>query len=317
MTRLMMLVVVLSMVSFGAWSYAKPVEVEVGSVAWGRDLDAAYARSAETGKPVLVLFQEVPGCQGCQDFGKTVLTQPLLVEAIEDSFVPVLVYNNRGGEDRKLLKAFNEPAWNFQVIRYLDAKGKDIIPRKDVVWTLDGNAKRMVDALKAAKRPVPAYLESLAYTGAGKDLAVAAVAQYCFWTGEVAIGKLDGVVSTEAGFYDGHEVTKVIYDPQRIDLAGVVRGAAAGQKVDAVYVPQGSPTAGVSGVKPFGAGYRVAPASDQMRQMNGYGALLALPGLTEMQETKLNALIRTDRDQALAWLSPRQQAALLSGASVK
>ena len=215
------------------------------------------------------------------------------------------------------MKEFNEPAWNFQVIRYLNAEGKDIIPRKDVVWTLDGNAKRMVETLKAAGRPVPEYLQSLAYTGQSKDLAVAAVAQYCFWTGEVAIGKLDGVVSTEAGFYGGHEVTKVVYDPQRIDLAGVVRGAAAGQKVDAVYVPAGSPADGVSGVKPFGKGYRVAPASDQMRQMQGYGPLLALPGLTEMQETKLNALIRTDRNQALAWLSPRQQAALSSGAKAK
>ena len=34
---------------------------ELGNVAWGRDLDAAKAKSAETGKPILVLFQEVPG----------------------------------------------------------------------------------------------------------------------------------------------------------------------------------------------------------------------------------------------------------------
>ena len=34
---------------------------ELGRVAWGRDLDAAKAKSAETGKPILLLFQEVPG----------------------------------------------------------------------------------------------------------------------------------------------------------------------------------------------------------------------------------------------------------------
>ncbi len=34
---------------------------ELGSVAWGRDLDAAKAKSAETSKPILLLFQEVPG----------------------------------------------------------------------------------------------------------------------------------------------------------------------------------------------------------------------------------------------------------------
>ncbi len=36
-------------------------QVELGAVKWNRDLDAAKKKSAETGKPVLVLFQEVPG----------------------------------------------------------------------------------------------------------------------------------------------------------------------------------------------------------------------------------------------------------------
>ena len=35
--------------------------VEVGNVHWGRDFDAALKMSAASGKPVLVLFQEVPG----------------------------------------------------------------------------------------------------------------------------------------------------------------------------------------------------------------------------------------------------------------
>ena len=35
--------------------------VELGSVEWTRDHDAALKRSKETGKPVFLLFQEVPG----------------------------------------------------------------------------------------------------------------------------------------------------------------------------------------------------------------------------------------------------------------
>ncbi len=35
--------------------------VEVGDVNWGRDYNAALKTSAKSGKPVLVLFQEVPG----------------------------------------------------------------------------------------------------------------------------------------------------------------------------------------------------------------------------------------------------------------
>lgn len=92
------------------------------------------------------------------------LTNTQLVRAIEEEFIPMLVYNNRGGAmDRELLKRYREPAWNFQVIRFLDAKGRDIIPRKDRVWTTRGVAQRMVKTLETLKRPVPGYLNALAW----------------------------------------------------------------------------------------------------------------------------------------------------------
>jgi hypothetical protein len=97
-----------------------------------------------------------------------VLSNPQLVKAIEETFIPMLVYNNRSsGMDRELLKRYREPAWNFQVIRFLDAGGRDIIPRKDRVWTTRGVAQRMVKVLEALKRPVPGYLEDLAGTESG------------------------------------------------------------------------------------------------------------------------------------------------------
>ncbi len=148
---------------FGDETIKNPIEA--GNVRWGRDLDAALENSAKTGKPVLVLFQEIPGCSGVQKFGREVLTNPSLVEAIENEFLPVLVYNNRkGGVDEKHLKRFQEPPWNYQVIRFLDAEGRDVIPRKDRIWTTNGVASRMVDALKAANRTVPQYLNTLAKT---------------------------------------------------------------------------------------------------------------------------------------------------------
>jgi hypothetical protein len=141
----------------------QPNPVEVGDVRWGRDFDAALERSSEDGKPVLVLFQEIPGCSGVRKFGREVLTNPLLVRAIEEEFIPMLVYNNRSsGMDGELMERYHEPSWNFQVIRFLDAEGKDVIPRKDRVWTTGGVAGRMVEALTAVNRPVPAYLEELA-----------------------------------------------------------------------------------------------------------------------------------------------------------
>ncbi len=35
--------------------------VELGQIQWGRDHAAAFARAKEVHKPVLLLFQEIPG----------------------------------------------------------------------------------------------------------------------------------------------------------------------------------------------------------------------------------------------------------------
>lgn len=161
------LMTVIGVPAFGGQATDNPIEV--GDVRWGRDLTAALEKSAETGKPVLVLFQEVPGCSGVRQFGGEVLTNPLVVQAIEDEFIPMLVYNNRSsGMDRQLLEQYREPAWNYQVIRFLDAEGKDVIPRKDRVWTTSGVAMRMIDALQAVDRAVPDYLRELAQAKSGE-----------------------------------------------------------------------------------------------------------------------------------------------------
>jgi thioredoxin-related protein len=86
---------------------------EAGKVTWTRDLDAALASSKTTRKPVFTLFQEIPGCAGCKQFGNDVLSNPLLVEAIQTEFTPLLVHNNKAGKDSEVLKRFAEPSWNY------------------------------------------------------------------------------------------------------------------------------------------------------------------------------------------------------------
>ena len=86
-----------------------------------------------------------------------------MVEAIEDHFIPVVVYNNKS-EDAALLKAFKEPSWNNPVVRFIDKDGKDIIRRRTGVWTISGLAARMIASLKAAKREVPAFLETVSHS---------------------------------------------------------------------------------------------------------------------------------------------------------
>ncbi len=104
--------------------------IEVGLVKWNRNFEESLKKSKTENKPALILFQEVPGCAGCQKFGRDVLSHPLIVEAMESEFIPVLIYNNRGGKDAELLKKYHEPAWNYQVIRFFDNSAKDIIPRQ-------------------------------------------------------------------------------------------------------------------------------------------------------------------------------------------
>lgn len=89
------------------------------------------------------------------------MSHPLIVEAAEDLFVPVAMYNNVGGHDGAVRERFEEPSWNYPVARYVDAAGDDLIERRDRVYDVQPTAARMVAALEAAEADVPAYLALL------------------------------------------------------------------------------------------------------------------------------------------------------------
>ena len=138
------------------------------------------ADAATKQRPLAVLFQEVPGCAGCRQYGKDVLSSPLIVEALEDNFVPVAVFNNTGGRDRELLTRFKEPAWNYQVMRFMNTDLKDVVPRQDQVWSVGATARRLASALKREKRPVPNYLTNVLIPETDPDVKIAVFAMYCF-----------------------------------------------------------------------------------------------------------------------------------------
>ena len=289
---------------------------EVGNVAWGRNFKDALKQSQITGKPVFVLFQEVPGCHGCKKFGQTVLVDPLIVEAIEDEFIPILVYNNRGGKDAEILKRYREPSWNFQVIRFLNEKGEDIIPRKDKVWTKAGVVDRMIGVLQKSGREVPLYLKGVQYSNVN-SLEQAAFAMHCYWTGELKLGGVEGVVKTEAGWYESREVTRVWYNPSEISLNSLISKAAKVDCADKVFIPKpklvGAEMINTLRLKSavFDLNsYRKAKASDQKKQIQG-SKLLQL-GLSDFQLTKVNAYARRNKEKMFKYLSPRQRKLLAS-----
>lgn len=101
---------------------------------------------------------------------------PLLVEAAETLFHPVVVRNNVEGYEREVLERYDEPTWNNPVVRFLDAGGADLIPRKDGVWSTGGQLARMVAALDAAEREVPPWLGTVAAETASGEVETAVFA---------------------------------------------------------------------------------------------------------------------------------------------
>jgi hypothetical protein len=265
-------------------------EPELGLVHWGRDLQQALAASRATGRPVVVLFDEVPGCATCRGFGAEVLSHPLLAEAIETEFVPLFVANCRPGRDAELLARFGEPAWNNPVLRFLDANGHDVLARADELYSAHEIAQRFADALRAAGRPVPAYLALTVEETQTAHRHEATFGMFCFWEGEARLGALPGVLDVRAVDTPGGEGVRVTYDESRLTQEQLVR--AARQRACALRT--GGATAEHS-----------AGGSDHLHALAA-SPLRWLP-LTPMQAMRVNAELAAGRD-GLEYLSPRQHA---------
>ena len=235
-----------------------------------------------------------------------------MVEAIEDLFVPVLVYNNKSS-DSALLKQFNEPSWNNPIVRFLNGDGQDVIKRESGVWTVPPMAARMVAALTAAKQEVPSYLSGLAIDKT--SLEKATFAMHCYWTGEARLGSIEGVMSTTSAWAGGLEVVVLTYDPSLVEYSTLVKSAQSFQCATKVFahtqaqMETAKALVGDRAAKYPGNG-RKAKLSDQKYQLRTSKVVRSLP-LTTYQSTKVNSLIRSpQRAEVLKLLSPRQRVLL-------
>jgi len=191
---------------------------ELGDVAWLRDHDRGLALAAEQGKPVLLLFQEVPGCSTCVRFGQDVLTHPLMVELITERFVPVAIFNNHPGSDAEMLRRYDEPSWNNPVVRFLGPDGAELLPKLADRYDALGLHDKITAVLEMLGNEVPGYFRLL-----GRDLLVeyglsesVTYTTPCFWSGETSLAQHPAVISTDAGWVDGEEVVQVHFDPREI-----------------------------------------------------------------------------------------------------
>jgi len=211
----------LILLCFPALLTAQSQPIELGNVHWLRTMDEAQARSLKEHKPIFILFQEVPGCATCRNYGSNILTQPLIVEAIETEFVPLAIFNNKGGHYAEILKKYNEPSWNNPVVRIVNHDGKDVVSRLSGNYSLIGLAQKINEALILKNSKTPNYLQ-LFYDellAEQRGVQTATYSMYCFWTGEALFGKIKGVVKTTAAFQGGKEVVVVEYNPDVISKA--------------------------------------------------------------------------------------------------
>lgn len=260
---------------------------ELGQVRWYRDYDKALALAKKEQKDVLILFQEVPGCATCRNYGQNVLSNPLMVEGIENLFIPLAIFNNKGGKDKIILDKYNEPSWNNPVVRIVNYKGADVVKRISSDYSAKTLHKRMLEALASYGAPVPEYFKLLGQElGANGKTKTQYFKMYCFWTGEKQLGKLDGVLNTESGFMNG-EVVKVSYDSSVLDKNELESYAKSNS-----FRP----------VDPTG-NYR--PANSDIHYYLRHTDYRFVP-LTALQQTKINSAIGSGKTGD-EYLSPKQR----------
>lgn len=276
--------------------------IELGDVHWFRDLSTAQAQSKLRGKPIFILFQEIPGCSTCQRYGSQVLSHPLIVEAIETEFIPLAIHNNKGGEDSRVLKLFNEPAWNNPVVRIVDDQLRNIISRLDGDYSPKGVTSYMIKALQTSKKKVPAYLQLLntSFTNTTQQLTFG---MYCFWEGEKRLGNLEGVTCTQPGFVGGHEVVQVTFDPESISEEKLMAEAQRQECAAQVYtnsVERTIRTGANMNLKPMN-GFKVDKEPQYYLMHTEYKYVPMLP----IQASRINSAIAYGQDPVV-FLSKNQ-----------
>jgi Thioredoxin-like len=266
---------------------------ELGDVRWFRLLADAKAKARAENKPILLLFQEVPGCMTCVNYGQNVLSDPLLVEAIEGFFVPVVIFNNHKGPDEEALRSFHETAWNNPVVRFLSPDGDDLNLRVSNTYDAISLHAAMMRAIKATGGVVPTYLRVV-----GDDLTVQCGGARkltfetpCFWSGETSLAQHPGILTTDAGWIAGEEVVEVQYDPARVSE----------DELKAFAAQEGF-------ARSDEAEFRLDKEPQFYLRKTDYRYL----PLSPVQRTKLNFALPY-RQSPEAYLSPRQLEALKSG----
>lgn len=87
-----------------------------------------------------------------------------------------MIRNNVSGYEKDVLERYSEPTWNNPVVRFVGSDGKDVIPRKDRVWSTAQLLPRMKAALEGHGSSVPHWLSTVAEEAGSGDVEAAVFA---------------------------------------------------------------------------------------------------------------------------------------------
>lgn len=272
---------------------------ELGTINWRRGFDAAADEARQADKPLLVLFQEVPGCGTCKSYGDRVLSHPLIRDAVESCFIPVAVYNNIPGDDRRVLKKFKEPEWNNPVVRIMRHDRTELASRVTGDYTTTGLVSAMVESLNKIKRPVPDYLRLLndELSARKRGLQRATFSMHCFWEGEAQLGGVDGVVATLPGFVQGKEVVDVWYDENRVSYVKLVQEGRRMKCASTIFArsdQQDRHARSIGDLPTIRSDDRTRPDKEPKYYLSK--TLYRFVPMTETQAARVNAAIRENHD---------------------
>ena len=246
---------------------------EAGAVHWTTSFAQAEVEARASGKLIFVQFTEIPGSQTCQDYGRDVLSHPIIADLLEEAFVPCLVNTHGGGEAAEILGIFGIAALSGgPAVHFVDADRREVAPRYQCK-AAHGNPNlraeaaavfhAAADALAAVQQPLPPYARLMGPVGAAAVVGLGMESEWLvftvdsFWSAEALLGALPAALSTEVGWCGG-----AFQSPPRLEQAVRLEFdssvAGAGEIVSAAMALGFSPTD-----ERTAQSFRAAKASDQ------------------------------------------------------
>ncbi len=125
---------------------------ELGNVNWFRNIKEARALATQHSKPILILIGDTNTCSNCKRFGKEVLSNKGIVDAIEYNFIPVAFLNASEIKNTDLLQVVKESDTSNPVVTIIDTEFKLLADPVNNLNPLD-LVNNMLNALD--KKPEP------------------------------------------------------------------------------------------------------------------------------------------------------------------